>query len=84
MKGLVGLEVQTNNSNKYYLGGLRALIRAIFIPNSKIFVFKKDIKNKEDIVLQFKNGSCIKIMYYNPNDCIRGNRCIYTFNDDLF
>ena len=74
------------NSSKYYLGGLRALIKAISMPNSEIFVFKKDIKNenKEDIVLQFKNGSCIKIKYYNPNDCIRGNRHKYTLNDDLF
>lgn len=64
MKGLVDLEVRINNLSKYYLGGLRALITAISIPNSEIFVFKKDIENKEDIVLQFKNGSCIKIKYY--------------------
>ena len=76
------MEVQTNNSSKYYLGGLRALIKAISIPNSDIFVFKKDIENKENIVLQFKNGSCIKIIYYN--DCIRSNRHKYTLNDDLF
>ena len=84
MKGLADLEVRINNSSKYYLGGLRALIKAISISNSEIFVFKKDIKNKENIVLQFKNGSCIKIIYYNPNDCIRGNRHKYTLNDDLF
>ena len=77
MKGLVDLEAQIN---KYYL---RALIRAIRIPNGEIFVFKKDIEDKENIVLQFKNGSCIKIIYYNPNDYIYGYRMKHTYFDDL-
>ncbi len=48
------------------------------MPNSEIIVFKKDIENKEDIVLQFKNGSYIKIIHYiPPNDNIRGNRHKY-------
>ena len=77
MKGLVGLGVQIS---KYYL---RALIRAMSMPNSEIFVFRKDIEDKEDIVLQFKNGSCIKIIYYNPNDYIYGYRMKHTYFDDL-
>ena len=80
-KGLVDLEVQTNDLeaqiNKYYL-------RALSISNSEIFVLKKNIEDKENIVLQFKNGSCIKIIHYNPNDYICGYRMKHTYFDDLF